>query len=135
VRNDNGVYSGVHVPLNYDPMLSKLITHGSSREEAILRMRRALTEYRVEGIRTTIPFHLFVMDHPDFRSANFDTGFIDRLLPELHLDHTEGTNIDAAITAAAILAFEDAQNARIPDDYDSRWRRASRLEATGRNDR
>src|SRR5438309_7495860 len=56
VRNENGVYAGYTVPVHYDPMLSKLVAHAATREEAIARMRRALTEYRVEGIETTIPF-------------------------------------------------------------------------------
>src|SRR5688500_5844272 len=67
IRNDDGVYAGYTVPVFYDPMLSKLIAHGNSRDEAIGRMRRALTEYRVEGIMTTIPFFTFIMNHPDFR--------------------------------------------------------------------
>ena len=66
VRNDNGVYAGYNVPVFYDPMLSKLICHAATRAEAIARMKRALIEYRVEGIDTTIPFFTALMDHPDF---------------------------------------------------------------------
>src|SRR5688572_10598117 len=73
VRNDQGVYAGYTVPVHYDPMLSKLIVHGQTRDEAIGRMRRALTEYRVEGIETTIPFFTFLMDNADFAAARFDT--------------------------------------------------------------
>jgi acetyl/propionyl-CoA carboxylase alpha subunit len=69
VRNDQGVYAGYTVPMFYDPMLSKLITHGQTRDEAIARMRRALMEYRVEGIMTTIPFFTFIMNHPDSVSS------------------------------------------------------------------
>jgi acetyl-CoA carboxylase, biotin carboxylase subunit len=132
IRNDNGVYSGFRVPLNYDPMLSKLIAHGRTRDEAIQRMRRALYEYRVEGIRTSIPFHLYVMDDPTFQAGEFDTGYIDRLLPHLDLDRPESANTDAAIAAAAIFALEEAERVRIPEDTESRWRRAARMEATGR---
>jgi acetyl-CoA carboxylase biotin carboxylase subunit len=131
VRNDQGVYAGFTVPVFYDPMLSKLITHASSREGAIARMKRALTEYRVEGIMTTIPFFTFIMNHPDFVSANFDTGFIDRILPELDFAHGEANaaHVDAAIIAAAIMAFEESQNVKLPDDGPSRWREAGRIEA------
>ncbi len=131
VRNDNGVYAGYTVPVFYDPMLSKLITHGESREEAIGRMRRALIEYRVEGIMTTIPFFTFIMNHPDFQAAKFDTGFIDRLLPEIDFAHGPGSEeqIDAAIAAAAILAFEESQNVQLPEDAESRWRETGRREA------
>src|SRR5437763_16456631 len=81
VRNENGVYAGYTVPIFYDPMLSKLVCHAASRDEAIARMTRALAEYRVEGIETTIPFFTSIMENADFRAAKFDTGFIDRLLP------------------------------------------------------
>ena len=95
------------------------------------RMRRALQEYRVDGIKTTIPFFTFLMQHPDFRAANFDTGFIDRILPELDLEHraADDATRDAALVAAAILAFEDAQNVRLPEETASRWRQAGALEA------
>jgi acetyl-CoA carboxylase biotin carboxylase subunit len=131
VRNDNGVYEGYTVPVYYDPMLSKLICHAGSRGEAIDRMLRALQEYRVDGIRTTIPFFTFLINHPDFRAANFDTGFIDRVLPELDLEHrpADDATRDAALVAAAIIAFEDAQNVRLPEETVSRWRQAARIEA------
>jgi acetyl-CoA carboxylase biotin carboxylase subunit len=131
VRNDNGVYAGYTVPVFYDPMLSKLIVHGKTRDEAIARMRRALREYRVDGIMTTIPFFSAILQHPDFVTANFDTGFIDRILPELDLDHGRASEreIEAAVAAAAILAFEESQNVKLPEDAPSRWRDAGRADA------
>jgi acetyl-CoA carboxylase, biotin carboxylase subunit len=134
IRNDNGVYAGYTVPVYYDPMLSKLIAHGQTREEAIGRMRRALIEYRVDGIETTIPFFTFIMNHPDFAAAKFDTGFIDRILPDIDFDQTPASQShhDAAIAAAAILAFEDSQNVKLPEDGPSRWRDAARKEAVNR---
>jgi acetyl-CoA carboxylase biotin carboxylase subunit len=127
VRNENGVYTGYTVPVFYDPMLSKLVAHAATRPEAIERMRRALVEYRVDGIETTIPFFRFIMEHPDFRAANFDTGFIDRVLPELSLEDKNG-DVDAAIAAAAIMAFEESQQIRLPDEGESAWKRAGRVE-------
>jgi acetyl-CoA carboxylase biotin carboxylase subunit len=137
VRNENGVYSGYTVPVYYDPMLSKLVCHAATREDAIARMKRALMEYRVDGIQTTIPFFNFLMDHADFRAARFDTGFIDRLLPEMNLEHASvgDDHVDAAIVAAAILAFEESQRVKLPVESDSLWRRAGRLEAVGRGTR
>jgi acetyl-CoA carboxylase biotin carboxylase subunit len=131
VRNDNGVFAGYTVPLAYDPMLSKLICHDTTRGEAIARMKRALAEYRVEGIDTTIPFFSYLMDHPDFKAGKFDTGFIDRLLPQIDFAHGRGSNgeLNAAMIAAAIMAFEESQRAQLPEDSDSRWRRAARTEA------
>jgi len=136
VRNENGVYQGYTVPIHYDPMLSKLVVHGSTREEAILRMKRALSEYRVEGIDTTVPFHSFIMDHPEFRAGRFDTGFIEKILPSLNESLAQGTaSFDAAVAAAAISAFEQSQNVQLPHAQDSAWRRAGRLEALGRGTR
>jgi len=131
VRNDDGVYAGYTVPVFYDPMLSKLIVHGMTREEAIARMRRALNEYRVDGIETTVPLFTWIMNNPDFAAASFDTGFIDRILPQIDFQHVgarEG-ELDAAIAAAAIMAFEDWQRVRLPENAGSNWKRAARLEA------
>src|SRR5215210_5399283 len=118
VRNDQGVYAGYTVPVFYDPMLSKLIVHGANRGEAVARMRRALAEYRVEVIMTTIPFFTSIMNNPDFQAGKFDTGFIDRILPELDFAHgpADGGHADAAIVAAAILAFEESENVQLPAD-------------------
>jgi acetyl-CoA carboxylase, biotin carboxylase subunit len=130
IRNDNGVYEGYTVPVFYDPMLSKLIAHGKSREEAIARMRRALQEYRVDGIETTIPFFSAIMDNADYQAANFDTGFIDRLLPQIDFtDSVPAEHEDAALAAAAILAFEESQNVKLPEETASRWRDLGRLDA------
>jgi acetyl-CoA carboxylase biotin carboxylase subunit len=131
VRNENGVYAGYTVPVFYDPMLSKLVCHGATREEARYRMKRALMEYRVEGIETTIPFFAAIMDHDDFRTAKFDTGFIDRVLPELDLQGraASDSHIDAAIAAAAIMTFEEAQRVQLPAEGESAWKRAGRTEA------
>jgi acetyl-CoA carboxylase biotin carboxylase subunit len=129
VRNENGVYAGYTVPVFYDPMLSKLVCHAATRSEAIARMQRALREYRVEGIQTTIPFFTLMMEHPDFQAAKFDTSFIDRMLPQLTLERRGNGQVEAAIAAAAILAFEESQQVQLPDDNQSRWRVAGREEA------
>jgi len=131
VRNENGVYAGYTVPVFYDPMLSKLVCHASTRDEAIARMKRALMEYRVEGIETTIPFFTSIMENADFRAAKFDTGFIDRLLPQLDLNGgaADDGHVDAAIAAAAIMAFEETQRVQLPRDADSSWKRIGREEA------
>ncbi|MBT8290172.1 MAG: biotin carboxylase, partial [Muriicola sp.] len=76
VRVDNGFKEGMEIPIYYDPMLSKLITYGKSREEAIQRMIEAIEGYEVEGVQTTLPFGLFVCEHEAFRSGNFDTHFV-----------------------------------------------------------
>jgi len=80
VRTDTAVYSGWVVPSHYDSLIAKLIVHGKTREEAIEKMRRALGEFVIEGIKTTIPFHKKVLNHPDFISGDFTTGFVEKML-------------------------------------------------------
>jgi len=77
VRIDSHVYSGYTIPPNYDSMIAKLIVSGQSREEVITRMKRALSEFVIEGIKTTIPFHLKLMDNPTFRSGKYTTKFLE----------------------------------------------------------
>ena len=77
VRLDTHVYSGYRIPPNYDSMIAKLITTAQTREEAINKMRRALDEFVVEGVKTTIPFHRQLMDDKDFISGNYTTKFME----------------------------------------------------------
>tara|TARA_Y100000310_G_scaffold345246_1_gene463088 strand:- start:1155 stop:2498 length:1344 start_codon:yes stop_codon:yes gene_type:complete len=77
VRVDSHVYAGYVIPPFYDSMIAKLIVSGQTREEAIVRMKRALQEMVIEGIKTTIPFHIKLMDDPTFRSGHFTTKFLD----------------------------------------------------------
>lgn len=77
VRVDSHVYSGYVIPPNYDSMIAKLITTAQTREEAINKMRRALDEFVIEGVKTTIPFHRQLMDHPDYLKGNYTTKFME----------------------------------------------------------
>ncbi|MEN1786045.1 MAG: acetyl-CoA carboxylase biotin carboxylase subunit [Bacteroidota bacterium] len=77
VRLDTHVYSGYSIPPNYDSMIAKLITTAQTREEAINKMRRALDEFVIEGVKTTIPFHRQLMDHPDYLAGNYTTKFME----------------------------------------------------------
>jgi acetyl-CoA carboxylase biotin carboxylase subunit len=80
VRLDTHVYAGYRIPPNYDSMVGKLIVHRRTREDAIATMKRALGEFHVSPIKTTIPLHLQIMDNPSFRSGDVDTGFVERSL-------------------------------------------------------
>lgn len=80
VRIDSHAYTGYTVPPHYDSMIAKLIAVGASRDSAIDRMRRALGEYLITGIKTTIPFHSLIMRNAEFREGKYDTGFVDRLM-------------------------------------------------------
>ena len=77
VRLDTHVYAGYSIPPNYDSMIAKLITTAQTREEAISKMKRALDEFVIEGIKTTIPFHRQLMDDPAYVSGNYTTAFMD----------------------------------------------------------
>ncbi len=112
VRLDGGVYEGWEVPMSYDPMIAKLITWGADRNEAIQRMRRALLEYKIGGITTNIPFHLAVLDHPDFKTGNFHTHWLDTVFKWKPSD-TPDTEKQVAL-AAAMLAKGAENGAAAP---------------------
>ncbi|MPR35604.1 acetyl-CoA carboxylase biotin carboxylase subunit [Salmonirosea aquatica] len=78
VRVDDGFEQGMTIPIHYDPMIAKLITYGQDRAEAIQKMIRAIDEYRISGVQTTLPFCRFVMEHEAFRSGKFDTHFVSK---------------------------------------------------------
>ena len=79
VRVDTAIYNGYVIPPHYDSLIAKLVTYGKDRQEAIARMRRALDEFIIEGIKTTIPFHKKVLSNPDFISGNFNTNFVEKI--------------------------------------------------------
>jgi len=82
IRRDSGIYEGWTVPMDYDPLLAKLIGYGTDRDQAIGRLRRALNEYFVGGIKTNISLFRRILSHPDFQAAKLDTGFLDRMLKQ-----------------------------------------------------
>ena len=82
VRVDTHVYSGYTVPPHYDSMIAKLIVTGASRTVAIARMKRALGEFMISGIKTTIPFQQEIIDHPDFINGTYDIGWVGEFLEE-----------------------------------------------------
>jgi acetyl-CoA carboxylase biotin carboxylase subunit len=98
---DSGVYEGFEVPVYYDPLIAKLLVWASSREEAIERMERALGEFNIDGIKTTVPFHRLVMANEKFRSGNYDTTFIDSELGAIVYEKK-----DQEIAAMAAVVFK-----------------------------
>jgi acetyl-CoA carboxylase biotin carboxylase subunit len=105
VRDDGGAYQGCTISSFYDPLISKLSVWAPTRERAVARMRRALTEYVVTGIRTNLSFHERLFAHPEFAAGRYDTGFIDRykdeLLDPLRADGARGEAVAVAIAVAA----------------------------------
>lgn len=114
IRVDNGFEEGMEVPIYYDPMLAKLITYGKTREEAIQLMIKAIKEYEVEGVMTTLPFGKFVFEHESFRSGNFDTHFVKNYYSAEKLEK----EIEEEAKLAAIVALKqylkDQQELRLP---------------------
>ncbi len=107
IRHDSGVYEGWRVPLEYDPLLSKLAVWATDRAEAMARLRRALGEYEIQGIRTNIPFFRRVLEHPDFVAGRLDTGFIDRVLAAgLMVEESPPEEEERVALLAALLHVE-----------------------------
>lgn len=102
VRVDDSFSEGMEIPIYYDPMIAKLVTHAATREEAINRMVRAIDDYEITGIQTTLGFGKFVMQHDAFRSGAFDTHFVKNFFEPIYL---QKHNDDEAAVAAAISAL------------------------------
>ncbi|MCM8570689.1 acetyl-CoA carboxylase biotin carboxylase subunit [Gramella jeungdoensis] len=114
IRLDNGFEEGMDVPIYYDPMLAKLITYGRTREEAIQLIIKAIDDYIVEGVSTTLPFGKFVFQHEAFRSGKFDTHFVKKYYsPEALKEETEKEARLAAIMALKQY-FKDREQLRLP---------------------
>ena len=129
VRVDSGVYPGYEVTPYYDPLISKLICYGETRGEAVLRMRRALEEYRISGVKTNIPFHQHMMDSHRFLSGQFDTKFVE---DRFSMSEREAADtLEAAIVATLVAHRQGQQASQIvaPGDRDtSNWKWLSRWE-------
>jgi acetyl-CoA carboxylase, biotin carboxylase subunit len=104
IREDSGMYEGWTVPMDYDPLLAKLIGYGSDREQAIARLTRALDEYFVGGIKTNISLFRRILSDPDFRAAKLDTGFLDRMLQRKDDQRVDPQAAQVAAIAAGIFA-------------------------------
>ena len=115
IRVDNGFEEGMDIPIYYDPMLSKLITYGETREEAIELMIKAIDNYDVKGVQTTLPFGRFVCQHEAFRSGNFDTHFVKKYyLPSL-LEEQHKKEAEIAAKIALRRYLEDQKLLRLPN--------------------
>jgi acetyl-CoA carboxylase biotin carboxylase subunit len=145
IRDDSGAEAGGDVPIFYDPLISKLVAWGADRPQAIARMRRALREYDVVGIKTSIPFFRWMLDQPDFVAARFHTAYLDEVLraragePFTALDDER---IDAAVIASAIQQSLPPNSLNLSNPLNpltplnplnpiSRWKARGRAEGLG----
>lgn len=115
IRVDNGFEEGMDVPIYYDPMLSKLITYGKTREEAIQLMIQAIDNYQVEGVETTLPFGKYVCEHEAFRSGNFDTHFVKQHYSPEIIKNAQETEAQIAALIAVKQYLKDQKLLRLPN--------------------
>jgi acetyl-CoA carboxylase biotin carboxylase subunit len=128
IREDSAVYAGWRVPLEYDPMLSKLIAYGETREVAIERMLGALSEYFVGGIRTNVGLFRRILLDEEFRTAAIDTGYLERLLAEAAPELESPVSDDLAAVVCALFAAAEAPAAVAAQADESRWAVTGRRE-------
>ena len=103
IRVDDGFEQGMDIPIYYDPMISKLATYGNTRNEAIKKMIFAIDNYHIKGVKTTLAFGKFVMQHPAFISGNFDTSFVEKYF---HPNQINKEEIEIAIRPISPLVVE-----------------------------
>jgi acetyl-CoA carboxylase, biotin carboxylase subunit len=139
IRDDSGTTAGLEVPIYYDPMISKLVVWADDRPQAVSRMRRALAEYSVAGIKTTVPFFRWLVEQPEFLNGAFHTSYLDELLKSRNgqpfvkpsADAEEAAAIAAALQAMlAPGALPQAGGVRVPAPADAggRWKSVARAE-------
>jgi acetyl-CoA carboxylase biotin carboxylase subunit len=130
IRDDSGAEEGGEVPIYYDPLISKLVARGEDRPEAIARMARALREYEVRGIRTTVPFFRWMLAQPAFLSATFHTGYLDEVLQQRQGEPFEIPDEDVEEVAAIAAALHALAPPQPPAGgrVASAWTRHGRLE-------
>src|SRR5208283_110592 len=120
IRRDSGMYEGWTVPIDYDPLLAKLIGYGTDRDQAISRLTRALSEYFVGGIKTNISLFRRILRDPDFRAAKLDTGFLDRMLKRSEDKAVDAKAAEVAAIAAGLFAEISASTAGASNDEGGR---------------
>ena len=135
VRIESGIYEGGEVPIHYDPLISKLITWGQDRGEAIQRMRRALREYSILGVKTSIPFHLRILDDPQVLAGQFHTQYLESWLAK-GFQEESGTLAEIALVAGALYLHTRKPPSPVSVTQAARseslWKVAARHEAVRR---
>ncbi len=136
IRDDSGVSAGYTVPVYYDSLVAKLVAWGDDRGVAIARMSRALGEYQILGIKTTIPFFQWLMARPEYREGRYDTTYLDRLLADMPaggFTPPDAGRDDLVAIAAALDAYIEATRPAEGGSRGSRslWIESARREAVG----
>ncbi len=121
IRLDDGYEENMDIPIFYDPMISKLIAHGHSREAALQKMLRAIQDYEVEGVATTLPFGKFVFEHPAFLSGKFDTHFVQKYFTKEAIEFGQKEESAVAAALALKLFLEEKRRLKVPEVGGSDW--------------
>jgi acetyl-CoA carboxylase, biotin carboxylase subunit len=119
IRVDDGFEEGMEIPIYYDPMISKLITHGKDREEARERMIRAIDDYQISGVETTLPFCKFTLEHEAFISGNFDTHFVSKHFSPEKLQNSDPAGEEIAALFTVRLYEEGVANKMVVNSNES----------------
>ena len=123
IRVDDGYEEGMSIPIYYDPMIAKLVTHGKDRTEAIQKMKNAIKEYEIEGVATTLPFGSFVFEQDAFLSGKFDTHFVkDHYTPE-KIKEKQKANAEAAAIIALKYWMEKQKITQPVENKTTSWKR------------
>ena len=123
VRVDDAIEAGMDIPIYYDPMISKLIVHGENRTDAINKMIKAIDEYDIVGVKTTLSFCKYAINHPDFRSGNFDTRFVKLNFSDPTILQADNQTVKAGLAAIYHLNKMDKIDQTFLPSDESSWRK------------
>jgi acetyl/propionyl-CoA carboxylase alpha subunit len=124
IRLDDGYEQGQDIPIYYDPMIAKLITYGKTREEAIGLMLKAINDYQIEGVATTLPFGKFVCEHEAFTSGNFDTHFVKNYFSTEQLLANQKEEQEIAAVLATQLLLKEKKQLKAVKNENSIWKKS-----------
>jgi len=131
IRTDGYVYEGYEIPVYYDPMISKLIVWGNTREESIKRMKRALYEYKITGVKTSIKFLERIMDCRDFAEGRYDTGFIEKNRESLGGTRPYSQSLEDMVIISAYIDYREklgrAFEPRVFQPVQNRWKKTTHI--------
>jgi propionyl-CoA carboxylase alpha chain len=122
IRIDDGYTEGMTIPVHYDPMIAKLVTHGKDRNEAIQKMKVAIKQYKIEGISTTLPFGMFVFEHAAFVSGKFDTHFVKKYYTPEKLVDKQRANAELASIVALKYFFDQQKKIKPVESVFTNWK-------------
>ncbi len=122
IRIDDGYREGMTIPIFYDPMIAKLVTHGKDRSAAIEKMKTAIRNFKIEGVSTTLPFGEFVFEHPAFLSGNFDTHFVKKYFTPEKLEEKQRRFAELAAIVALKYFLEQQKKVRPVEAVTTNWK-------------